>query len=250
MLDINDQEIRRVAQVHITQVKEPTDAIGQLMIHFSSWMKLKRAVAWFLKLKHLLKELTDKKRKLGGGETRANLLRKLLKGVRLTLDDLVAAEKEIVKFYQSQSFKELAALQKQGKVGKSCPIYKLSPILEEGVMKVAGRAAMPDETKQHVILPKNSHLATLLLRFIHHSTAHAGRNHMLAQLRQKFWIPGASGAIRRILHQCVTCKKLHGRTGQQLMAELPPCRVLPDDPPFTRVGVDYFGPFLVKRGRV
>lgn len=27
------------------------------------------------------------------------------------------------------------------------------------------------------------------------------------------------------------------------------CRVLPDDPPFTRVGVDYFGLFLVKRGR-
>lgn len=72
---------------------------------------------------------------------------------------------------------------------------------------------------------------------------------MLSQLRQKFWIPGASGAIQRILHQCVTCKKLHGLTGQQLMAELPACRVLPDDPPFTRVGVNYFGPFLIKRGR-
>lgn len=33
------------------------------------------------------------------------------------------------------------------------------------------------------------------------------------------------------------------------MAELLACRVLPDEPPFTRVGVDYFGPFLVKRGR-
>lgn len=80
---------------------------------------------------------------------------------------------------------------------------------------------MPNETKQQVILPKNSHLTNLLLRSIHHSTAHAGRNHMLAQLRQKFWIPGASGAIWRILHQCVTCKKLHGLTGQQLMADLP-----------------------------
>ncbi|KAK0144584.1 hypothetical protein N1851_017037 [Merluccius polli] len=27
------------------------------------------------------------------------------------------------------------------------------------------------------------------------------------------------------------------------MADLPQERVLPDDPPFTRVGVDYFGPF-------
>lgn len=33
------------------------------------------------------------------------------------------------------------------------------------------------------------------------------------------------------------------------MADLPSDSVLPNDPPFTRVGVDYFEPFMVKRGR-
>lgn len=33
------------------------------------------------------------------------------------------------------------------------------------------------------------------------------------------------------------------------MADLPLQRVTPDEPPFTYVGVDYFGPFPTKRGR-
>ena len=33
------------------------------------------------------------------------------------------------------------------------------------------------------------------------------------------------------------------------MAPLPSARVAPTDPPFTHVGVDYFGPLFVKQGR-
>ncbi len=33
------------------------------------------------------------------------------------------------------------------------------------------------------------------------------------------------------------------------MADLPHDRLLPDEPPFTNVGIDYFGPFEIKRGR-
>ena len=33
------------------------------------------------------------------------------------------------------------------------------------------------------------------------------------------------------------------------MADLPPDRIIPDHPPFTSVGVDCFGPFILKRGR-
>ena len=43
---------------------------------------------------------------------------------------------------------------------------------------------------------------------------------------------------------------MHAKVVEQKMADLPEDRVSPDLPPFTHVGVDYFGPIEVKRGRV
>ena len=255
MLDIDDPEVKRVTQVHVIQAQEPKDSMDQWMNHYSSWTALKRAVAWFLKLKDLLKELKEKRKELNtlDGESKMIKFKKALKGKNLTFDDLAKAETEIVKYCQKQGFKEdLAMLKEHQRVKKSSSLLKLNPVLQDGVMRVGGRlsrAAMPDDSKQQAILPKDSHITKLVLRHIHDITAHAGRNHMLAQLRQRFWIPGASGAIRRFLSKCVTCRRLHGAAGKQLMADLPICRVLPDDPPFTRVGIDYFGPFQAKRGR-
>lgn len=255
MLDFDDLEVKREAQTHVIQMQGLKDSVDQLMNHYSSWTKLKRAVAWFMKLKSLLKELIAKRKEAStmSEEIRMSQFKKAFKGKNLTCDDLSEAEMEIVKYCQKQSFEQdLAMLKEHQRVKKNSSLYKLTPVLQDGVIRVGGRlsrAAMPDDAKQQVILPKESHITQLVLRHIHDVTAHAGRNHMLAHLRQKFWIPGANGAIRRFLSKCVTCKRLHGSTGKQIMADLPKCRILPDDPPFTKVGVDYFGPFLVKRGR-
>lgn len=108
---------------------------------------------------------------------------------------------------------------------------------------------MLEESKRPMIIPKDLHVTNLILQNIHEKTGHSGRNHMTSTLQQKYWIPGAKSAIRKMLAKCVICHRLHSSTGKQIMADLPSDKVLPDDPPFTKVGVDYFGPFLVKRGR-
>lgn len=47
-----------------------------------------------------------------------------------------------------------------------------------------------------------------------------------------------------IIFECIPCRKLHGRLEHQRMADLPADR-LEQAPPFTYVGVDVFGPWLI-----
>ena len=72
---------------------------------------------------------------------------------------------------------------------------------------------------------------------------------MLHRLRQKYWIINANSAARKTITECMVCRRHRGKLGEQKMADLPDERVVPDMAPFTKVGVDYFGPIEVKRGR-
>ena len=56
-------------------------------------------------------------------------------------------------------------------------------------------------------------------------------------------------AKAQVLSKCVSCRRRQAPPCSQKMADLPEDRVTPDKPPFTSVGIDCFGPFLVRRGR-
>ena len=50
-------------------------------------------------------------------------------------------------------------------------------------------------------------------------------------------------------HKCVSCRRQRAKVMQQKMADLPEDRLTPGEKPFSRVGMDFFGPIEVKRGR-
>ncbi|XP_057209123.1 uncharacterized protein LOC130565962 [Triplophysa rosa] len=108
---------------------------------------------------------------------------------------------------------------------------------------------MPEERKHPIILDKDHHIATLILRHIHQQLSHSGRNHMLSKLRKRYWIIKGNAAARKIIFSCGHCRRFGVKTSEQKMADLPKERLIPDLPPFTNVGVDYFGPVEAKRGR-
>nr|XP_054761439.1 uncharacterized protein LOC129267841 [Lytechinus pictus] len=80
-------------------------------------------------------------------------------------------------------------------------------------------------------------------------SGHMGRNYILSSLHRKYWMPSADAAIRKMISRCIPCRRHKAKIMEQKMANLPSDRVKPDEPPFTSVGIDYFGPLEVKRGR-
>lgn len=255
----DDPEVRVSVTVNAVHSSEVSDATTRLICHFSSWIRLRKSVAWILRFKNLLLYQCQKKRLMGLNEQQGPLVCKpeVLKDNEfsglLTVDELKNAEMAIIKFCQKGRFAdEFDSLQDGRSVSKSSSLFKLCPVLMDGVLRVGGRlsrADMPEDTKHPIILSKDFHISDILLRHIHQEVGHSGRNYMLSRLRQNYWITGATTAIRRILSRCVICRRLQAAPGSQQMADLPVDRVRPDEAPFTRVGVDLFGPFEVKSRR-
>lgn len=143
---------------------------------------------------------------------------------KLAMEDLKSAEAAIAQLCQAHGFpEEVLTLKNRGKSVKTqSSVFKLDPNLDQGIPRVGGRlnkSAMPEETQNPAILPKNHHVSRLLLEHIHGQIGHSGRNHMLSALWRKSWIPGAKALSRKVINNCGTCRCLHCNVGEQRMAD-------------------------------
>ena len=259
----DDPEVKRetITFSTTTETMAPRKCLCSIVSKFSSWDRAKRIVAWILRYRRKLPEARNKRRSGDGLELQNHSDPKSL---RLQVNELENAEREIIKCLQACDFPdEVAALTpKEVKnpqsqktvvgVKRSSSLSKLNPVWKNGILVVGGRlqhAIIPENSKHQMIISKGSHVADLIIRHFHHTSGHLGRNYVLSQLRKKYWIPQANSAVRKILSKCLLCRKLKGRVMEQRMADLPADRLVPDQPPFTCAGIDYFGPFFVRRGR-
>lgn len=94
-----------------------------------------------------------------------------LRGQSLTTGDLERAEGAIICFSQQDRISdEIAVLKDGGSVKRNGNLYKLDPVLEDGLLREGGRlskAAMPEVGKHPVLLSKEQHVSKLLLKHIH-----------------------------------------------------------------------------------
>ena len=233
------------------EVKKVSFAINTADTHASILQRLKYFSDWT----HARKSLALCKRFIN------ICLKRSLQGeyFPVSVEELTRAEITIIKLVQAEAFKsELQLLCKNDeKINKGMrrhsQLYKLDPFIDnDGLIRVGGRIQRSNfdvQVKHPVIIPKDSHIAELIIHHYHQRLHHQGRNSTLNEIRSHgYWIINGTSSVARFISKCVTCRRVRSETLTQKMANLPKDR-LEMSSPFMYSAVDYFGPFIIKEGR-
>ncbi|XP_054001602.1 uncharacterized protein LOC128888603 [Hylaeus anthracinus] len=129
---------------------------------------------------------------------------------------------------------ELKLLSAGSTLHSAHPFNRLTAFIDsEGTLRVGGRlahAALTAQEKHPAILPKETLLTKLIIKNAHKSTLHNGTQLTLAYIRQAHWIISGRAPVKSHILKCVMCARQRGIRAQQLMGQLPLCRVTPSSP--------------------
>lgn len=171
--------------------------------------------------------------------------------LELTADErassLISIIRTVQRFYYPQ---EIQDLKLEAEVQKRSPILSLSPFLHsDGIIRVGGRlrnANLSFERKHPIILPAKSRLVELYVQFLHEHYFHATKAFILNFVNSNYWIVGnLKSIVKKVVHRCVACRRYKGKLIDQIMGQLPSCRITVSDA-FTNVGIDFAGPLDCK----
>ena len=212
----SDPELKNGLRVNLARVND--DVISILEALTLNWLKMNRVMAmvilaknqWLNKIK---KQTSDKQPNL------------------INVEMLENAATVIFRMIERNSFLEEVKALSSGThnsngVNRSSSLFKLDPFLDRNdVLRVGGRVRRSKLTSNEahpVVLPKTSNITEAVVIWSHRIIGHGGRGLNLNNLRKNgIWVLGANAVVRRIIHKCVTCRKLHGKFGYQKMSDLP-----------------------------
>ena len=238
-LQNNDPEVKNhvtMATTQIVKVDSEKTSLCERVKYFSDWYRAKRAIALCTRYIRSLRARVQKKQ----------CKEESTREVKVT--DLESAERAIIRAVQTSAFKEeldvlkqikrknpdpnsrVCAQQRKTNIKTYSSLYKLDPFVDEdGILRVGGRlkrASLSDDMKFPIILPRNSHVTTLIVRYFHERSSHQGKTMTLNEVRSNgFWITSGSVVVSSIISSFVKCKKLHGAVQEQRMSDLPEDRL-------------------------
>jgi len=214
----------------------PTSQVGflqSLWTRFSSLHKLQRVVAYIRRFAH---------------NARAQ---HRLQTPTLTNDEIKDASHILLRLAQLQGLPGVHSAVTAGRsLPRKHPLFGGQITLQQDVLHIATRIRdrqSPTTPKLLVLLPPHSDYTVLLLRTAHATHHHPGVGALHAIVGDSYHVRGLRNALKKISRQCTICQRAYARTLAPSMGLLPSTRTTPA-PPFDNTGVDYAGPFWLRRG--
>lgn len=224
----------------LPELKVHTAIVSQPIIDFNNYSSLNKLQRSFTYVRRFIFNLRHKHNKRIG---------------TLSPDELRESLHSLCIIAQGQSFPvEYESLLKDNQLNSKSKLLALSPFLDsDKLIRVGGRinASTSPYDRRHPILLHASHrLTKLYFEKVHKEIMHAGPQLVLATVRDTVWPVNGRHLARRVVNNCVLCRRLRGKTLQPKMGDLPSQRLTPDFP-FLSVGLDHGGPFYIlnRRGR-
>ena len=227
-----------VRTVHMFVVRTATK-LG-LVQRYSSYRKLLHVVGWLFRAVHNFWAVRRKT--------------PLDRSQQLSISALERAELFLVTESQARAFAEEVSM-----LGASPPqalktssnLTSLVPFMgSDGALHVGGRlerAPLPAAQRHPILLSSKDRFTVLLVQHAHLLLSHGGPTVLIAHFGEKYFVQGMRMLARNVCKQCVICRKVSAKAQTQLMGQLPPARVTPAAA-FSQTGLDYAGPFILKRG--
>ena len=223
-MKVNDR--RKHQAMHVLLV---TGNVGTIVKceNFSTLTRLLRVTGYVLKFIDVLKAKRTKP-----GDTPS---------VALSARDISVAEAFWIKSSQQSLLEDERFQTWKMQFGMYCD--------ESGLWRCGGRLGNADlagcETHP-ILLHSEHHFTALVVNYCYKKVMHGGVKDTLTELRSRFWIIRGRCFVRKLLHQCVVCRKIDGKPYSHVPPPpLPDFRVV-QSPPFAFTGLDYAGPLYLK----
>ena len=159
----------------------------------------------------------------------------------------------LVRFDQLKHFPEVFEyFQSKSRCVKDIPniVSQLNLFIDSnGVIRIKSKYDRKTNTKVSfpILLSKHSRLARLIIMDLHRKRAHAGCYTLLAELRKSFWITHYFSVVKRVIRECVACRRFNNRPLKLNQSPYREFRIDPSSIPFNSIFIDHLGPYFVKK---
>ena len=185
--------------------------------------------------------------------------------LHLTPSELRRAELCLAAQHQRRYFETAIELLRRGELPVGHVLRRLGAELhlagdesfEFEVLRLGGRtkyaAHLREEVKCPLLLDPRDPFVGTIARFYHERVLKhgGGVKCLLCEINRSFWVIGSLTNLKRIITDCVECRKANPRPKFTIMAPLPDERIPGDEisPAFSNVAIDAAGPWLTTHGR-